>query len=118
MLSEKEEAFLLYWSENRSRQKQRTKQFVIGLATGLAFGLSILFFIFSGWYTRATMIANSRLNPVLFFFIIIAIAVFMAYFYRNYKWEMYEQQYLELTMKKKKTNTNMQQKDLIISPNQ
>jgi hypothetical protein len=111
MLSEKEEAFLLYWSENRSRQKQRTKQFVIGLATGLGFGLSILFFIFSGWYTRATMIANSRLNPFLFFFIIIAIAVFIAYFYRNYKWEMYEQQYQELTIKKKKAKPDMQSKD-------
>jgi hypothetical protein len=109
MLTEKEESFLIYWNENRSRQKQRTKQFVIGLATGLAFGLSILFFIFSGWYTRATMIANSRLNPVLFFIIIIAIAVFMAYFYRNYKWEMYEQQYLELCIKKKKMDAQMHQ---------
>jgi uncharacterized protein YacL len=118
MLTEQEHAFLIYWNDNRSRQKQRTKQFIVGLAIGLAFGLTILFFIFSGWYTRATMIANSRLSPILFFIIIIAVAVFMAYFYRNYKWEMYEQQYLELTAKKKKTeNSNQQNIETDIQPN-
>jgi hypothetical protein len=33
----------------------------------------------------------------------------MAYFYRNYKWEMYEQQYLELCIKKKKMDAQMHQ---------
>lgn len=99
-----EEDFLEYWTSNRIKQKKNTKQFILGLTAGLAIGFSLFIFIFSGWYQRATMVANSKLNPTLFAVIIIVISVFMAYFYRHFKWEQQEQQYLELLAKKKKTD--------------
>lgn len=104
MLTKMEEDFLEYWACNRIKQKKNTKQFIIGLTAGLAISFSLFIFIFSGWYQRATMVANSKLNPTLFAIIIIVICVFMAYFYRNFKWEQQEQQYLELLAKKKKLN--------------
>ncbi len=102
MLTKMEEDFLEYWASNRIKQKKNTKQFIIGLTAGLAISFSLFIFIFSGWYQRATMVANSKLNPTLFAIIIIIISVFMAYFYRNFKWEQQEQQYLEVLAKKKK----------------
>ncbi len=97
-----EEDFLEFWQENRVKEKTNTKNFIIGLTAGLSVCLSIFLFIFSGWYQRATMVANTKLNPTLFAVIIILISVFMAYFYRNFKWEQQEQQYLELLAKKQK----------------
>ena len=109
MLSAKEEEFIQYWQTQRLLQKKNAKQFLIGLTIGLSIGASTLFLIFSGWYQRATMVANTRLSPMILIIIIVAISVFMAYLYRNYKWEVYEQQYLELLAKKKKAETTMQQ---------
>lgn len=107
MLSEKEEAYISFWEANREKQKKNVKQFVVGLSIGLTIGVATFFLILSGWYERANMVANSRLSPLIFTIIIVAIAVFMAYIYRNYQWEMREQQYLELLAKKKK-NANLQ----------
>lgn len=112
MLSEKEIAYISYWEANRDKQKKNSRQFVIGLSIGLSIGAATIFLIMAGWYQRANMIANTKLSPLIFTVIIIAIAVFMAYFYRNYKWEMMEQQYLELMAKKKKqekTQSTVQQ---------
>ncbi len=102
MLSEKEERFIQYWTENREAQKKSFGQFVKGLSTGLIICIGIILTITIGWYERANMEANSNLNPILLIIIIIIIAVFMAFIYRNYHWEMKEQQYLELLDKKKK----------------
>lgn len=102
MLSKKEQDFLDYWEKNRIIQKKNTKQFILGLTFGLFIGLSTLMLIFSGWYQRATMVANTRLSPIVFILIVVIIAVFMAYLNRKFKWERFEQQYLELSAKKKK----------------
>lgn len=109
MLTKMEEDFIAYWQANRIEQKKSTTKFVIGLTAGLAVGLSIFVFIFSGWYQRATMVANTKLNPTVFVIIIITISVFMAYMYRTYTWEQKEQQYLELLAKKKKADKLTQQ---------
>ncbi len=106
MLSEKEEAYIAYWAANREKQKKNVKQFVAGLSIGLTIGAATIFLVLSGWYERANMVANTRLSPLIITFVVIAIAVFMAYLYRNHQWDMREQQYLELLAKKKK-----QQKD-------
>jgi len=102
MLSKQEEDFIVFWEKNRMAQKKNSKQFLIGIIAGLSLGLSTLILIFSNWYQRATMIANSRLNPFLFLIIIVIIAVFMAYLNRKFKWERFEQQYQELLAKKHK----------------
>ena len=77
--------------------------------TLITWNKSIFIFIFSGWYQRATMVANTKLSPTLFIVIIVVISVFTAYFYRIYTWEQKEQQYLELLAKKKKAAKLTQQ---------
>ncbi|MCZ2223542.1 MAG: hypothetical protein LC122_07925 [Chitinophagales bacterium] len=109
MLSKKEEEFIAFWQKNRLAQKKNTKQFLIGLTAGLLIGFTSLLLIFSGWYERATMVANSKLSPIVFLLAVIVLAVFIAFVNRKYKWEQYEQQYLELLAKKKKEEQQMQQ---------
>jgi uncharacterized protein YacL len=102
MLSQKEEAFIAYWSENRTGQKKSFPQYLKGFSIGLTIGIGIILVISIGWYQRANMEANSSLNPFILILIILIISVFMAFLYKNYQWEMKEQQYLELLAKKKK----------------
>ena len=101
MLSEENESFLVYWSENREKQRTSLRPFVIGLSGGLAIGISILLVLESGWYERANMVANSRLSSVVLLVAILVISIFMAFFYRKFRWEMQEQRYLEMLADKK-----------------
>ena len=102
MLSEKEETFIKYWSENRLEQKKSFRQFIKGMSLGITIGIGIIITISVGWYQRANMEANSSLNPFVLLFIILIISVGMAFLYKNHQWEMKEQQYLEFLAKKKK----------------
>ncbi len=108
MLSDKELAFLKYWEENREKQKTNIRPLIIGLSAGLGIGASTLLLLSSNWYERATMEANAKANPTIFFIVIILIAFFLGFFYRNYIWERQEQQYLELIAKKKRWEKNAQ----------
>lgn len=78
------------------------RQLFVGLPVGLLFGGGILLSLGSGWYQRANMVANSQFNPNVLTIAVAAIAVFIAIFYKKYKWDMYEQQYRELMAKKHK----------------
>jgi len=102
MLLEKEEKFILYWQENRLKEKKSFKQYVKGLSVGLGISLAIIIIIASGWYQRANMVVNTKLSALVFLIALVGIVVFMGWLYKNYKWEMAEQQYLELLAKKKK----------------
>ena len=106
MLSSDDETFLIYWSKNREQQKTSARPFLIGLSAGFALGISLIIVLQSGWYERANMEANSRLSSVVFLVAILLISLFMAFFYRKFKWEMQEQRYLELLSQKKKFEIN------------
>ena len=101
MLSEENESFLVYWSVNREKQRTSLRPFIIGLSGGFAIGISILLVLESGWYERANMVANSRLSSVVLLVAILVISIFMAFFYRKFRWEMQEQRYLEMLADKK-----------------
>ena len=105
MLNSEEAVFLDYWSENRVQQKTSTRPFLIGLSAGFVLGISLLIGLSSGWYERASMVANSKMSSFVFLIAILAISFFMAFFYRKFKWEMQEQRYLELLAKKSKNKT-------------
>ena len=116
MLSEQEEKYILFWEENRELEQKSFKQYLKGLSRGLGIGVAILLLLVTGWYTRANMEANSKLSFTVFAIALFGIAVFMAWLYHNYKWEMNEQQYLELLAKKKrldKTNTSESKEDIL-----
>lgn len=101
MLSEEEQNFIIYWEQNRERQKKALKQWLMGLPLGMLFGLPILVNLFSGWYKRANMdlnshISNGEFNPLVLLVALILIISFVAIFSKRHKWEMHEQQYREL----------------------
>jgi len=104
MLTEEEQKFLIYWEDNRLKEKKKLKQLLLGLPIGLLFTLPVLLLLFSGryWYRKADMIANTKLNPVVLLIAIVIIVIFVAIFYKQHDWEMKEQQYLELKAKKEK----------------
>jgi hypothetical protein len=103
MLSEKEEKFMQYWEQNRLNEKKLSRQLYIGLPIGILFAAGILGSVMGGgWYTRAFMVMNAQVNPLIFIIALIAIVFFVAVFYKKFKWEQHEQQYLELAAKKRK----------------
>ncbi|HTN05909.1 hypothetical protein [Agriterribacter sp.] len=96
MLSEEEKAFIIYWEQNRVRQKRMFYQLLVGLPLGLLLALPILVNYLSGWDKRAVMVGNTQSNPLVLIIAVLAIAVFFSIFNRRHKWEMNEQRYLEL----------------------
>ena len=77
MLTDEERAFLDYWKQNRTKELKTWRQLLIGLPLGLIFSLPILINLFSGWYTRANMVARTVEPTVLI--VALAIFVFMPY---------------------------------------
>lgn len=101
MVPNDNDGFLAYWSENREKEKTSTRPFIIGLSSGFAIGVCVILLMESGWYERANMEANSRLNYLVLVLAIMGISFFMAFIYRKFRWEMQEQRYLELMAAKK-----------------
>ena len=106
MLSKQEENFLIYWENNRLSEKKGFKQYLKGLSRGLMIVVAIVLLLVTGWYQRANMEANSKMSGAVFSIALACIVIFMSWLYKKYKWEMNEQQYLELLAKKKKGNNN------------
>ena len=79
------------------------------MSAGFLLGISLIVIVQTGWDQRATMVANSKMSSVVFLLAIILIALFMAFLYRNFRWEMQEQQFLELNAKKKAVNGQSKQ---------
>jgi hypothetical protein len=99
-LSEQEKQYIEYWEKNRLREKKLLNQLLVGLPLGILFGAPVLINLFTGWYKRADMEVNTRLNPIVLIIAILLIIVFVAIFSRKHKWEMKEQQYKEFVAKR------------------
>ena len=106
MSDAEKETFLAYWSKNREKERTSLRPFLVGLSAGFAIGISVILILESGWYERANMVSNSRLSAVILLIAIILLSLFMAFFYRKFRWEMQEQQYLELLAAKRKKEKN------------
>jgi hypothetical protein len=111
MLSKEEAAFIKYWEANRNKQKKVFRQFLVGIPIGLLIVIPTVISLTSGWYKRAEMEANSsNFNPMVLFVALLLIVAFSAIFYQRWKWEQYEQRYLELLAREdqesKKSATN------------
>src|SRR3954454_16965090 len=105
MLTEEEEKFLTDWEKNRNKKTTLLSQISFGLPLGLLISVGILLNYVSGWYTRATMVANGESTPLVLIIAVILITIFCSIFYKRYSHEMNEQRYLELLYKKKQENT-------------
>ena len=105
MLTQQEKDFIVYWENNRERRKKVIKQLFIGLPLGTLLVALILISSLSGWYKRAVMEIN--VNSSLIIVLLIAsllIVAFIVVFSVRHRWEMDEQQYLELKAREKKNN--------------
>lgn len=96
MLSRENEEFLAYWEKEGASQRTSLRPLLAGLSAGLAIGIAVALLLESGWYERASMVANSRLSSVVLVLAIAILSVFMGIFYRKFRWEMMEQRYQEL----------------------
>ena len=105
MLTKEEEAFLLYWEKNRSRQKKLFRQFLVGIPIGLLFVIPIAIYFSSGVYKKADMEANSPyFSPVVLIVALLLIVGFTGVFYQQHQWEQREQRYRELLIKQSAQN--------------
>ena len=102
MLTEEEEKFLTWWQQNREREKKPLRQLSMGFPLGILIGIGILLNFMSGWYTRATMVANSQSTPLVLIFAVVLITLFCSKFYKQHQWEMNDQRFQELVIKKEK----------------
>ncbi len=103
MLNSNDEAFLLYWAKNREQERTSIRPFLVGLSAGFALGVCLILSLYTGWYERANMQANSRMSSLVFLAAIMGVSFFMAFLYRKFRWEMQEQRYMELLARKNKT---------------
>lgn len=101
-----QEVFLQYWQNIREKSKWNPFLFIRGFFIALSLGLIVILSITIGWYQRATMVANAKLNIWVLLIAILGIAFFSAILYNNFKWEQLEQQYQEILAKKKSNSKN------------
>lgn len=74
---------------------------LVGLPFGIVLMIAILLNFMSGWYKRATMVANA--DPSLFIILLIAgiiIVAFAGIFSSYHKWDINETRYKELISRK------------------
>lgn len=100
------EKFIAYWEANRDREKKLWRQIAIGTPIGFIVSIGILSSLFSGWYTRADMIANTELNPTVLIIAVVGIALFIGIIYKKHQWDMNEQRYQEFLAKKEKDTSH------------
>jgi hypothetical protein len=105
MLSKNEINFIDYWASQRNKNKLNPFFFIKGLSLGLLISFLIIAIVGAGWYSRANMQANSKLNPVIFLTSLLLISIFCSVFYNSFKFEQNEQYYNELLAKQKKAET-------------
>lgn len=103
MLTDKEEAFLIYWEKYRLRNKTLLYQLMFGLPIGMGMAVAIGLIYYTGliWYKRAGMV-DSQSSPWVLLIALAIIAVFIAVVGKRFQWEQLEQRYIELKMTKEK----------------
>lgn len=105
MVTEEEKRFVAWWRENRDKEKKVFRQWLIGLPIGLLFAVPILVNFVSGWYKRANMWARAHTDDntgMVLLVAMLAIITFIAIFYKRHRWDMYEQQYLDILSRMEK----------------
>jgi len=107
MLTEKEEKFITYWESVRVDYNHWKSKLIRGLPMAIVFTFPVLFsvsavyFFSPEWYTKIAQSVNVSIFPILIALLICVL--FFAAFRMHFKWEMNEQLYEELKIKKKKS---------------
>ncbi len=108
MISEKDNAFLIYWEKVRDNENTVTSKISRGLPMAFLFTLPIILSVIAvrlfapEWYMKMSATSPGAFITILFAMLIII--VFYAYFRMQFKWEMNEQLYTEIKSKKDKSD--------------
>jgi ABC-type sulfate transport system permease subunit len=104
MLTPEEAGFISYWEENRLKKKRIIRQLSLGLPLGVVLVMAIFVNFFSGWYKRAEMVLRREQTSLILVLLVAAvlIVVFIVVFSVRHKWDINEQRYKELVIKKQK----------------
>lgn len=103
MLTDEEKSFLKYWEQQRTRKKRLIWQLAAGLPLALLIAGGTFLAYFSDWYKRAVMMINWSASGVLVVLIgLVGVVVFIVVFSSRHKWDLNEQHYRELLIKKQK----------------
>lgn len=110
MLTENERLFVEFWEKNRLREKNWKYQLLTGLPIGLLFSVPILALLLSAklWFKGADVLATTMVNPFVLFIAVFIIAVFIAVFHKNHRWDIREQQYRSLKAREEQEKANRQ----------
>jgi hypothetical protein len=109
MLDKAEEDFLVFWEQRRAAGMNHPLTLIKGFSWGLMIGAGVVLMLEMGWYQRADMVAHGKMNAWVLLIGLALIATFLSFFYSRYRWEMNEQHYQELRIKKQKTSTQSDQ---------
>jgi hypothetical protein len=103
-ITEEERKFLVYWEDNRNKERKLINQLMFGLPIGILFSVPLIinFFLGKFWYKRADAVGLSQFNPTVLVLAVLLITVFVALLNRRFRWEKLEQQYLEIKAKEMK----------------
>lgn len=96
MLTKQEKEFMVYWEENRARERSLTHILLYGLPRGLCFGIPILLcFLFHDWYKWLPFISGEDILVVAIG--VFGVVLFYSVFRQYYLWDRKEQQYQEFS---------------------
>ncbi len=103
-ITEEERKFIVYWEDNRNKERKLINQLMFGLPIGILFSVPLIinFFLGKFWYKRADAVGLSQFNPTVLVLAVLLITVFVALLNRRFRWEKLEQQYLEIKAKEMK----------------
>ena len=103
MLTQQEKDFLLYWENNREKERSLTHRLLFGLPRGLCFGIPILVcFLFHDWYKWMPFISGGDILVVAIG--VFGVVLFYSIFRQQYLWDRKEQQYQEITARERRND--------------
>jgi NhaP-type Na+/H+ or K+/H+ antiporter len=105
MLTQEDESFIRYWSEQRLRKKQFLRKTSFGFPLGVFIVLATMISLFSGWYKKADMVLHEYSSLIIMILIAgFGIVAFITIFSAQHKWDQNELHYQELLRKKEQEN--------------
>lgn len=104
MLTKEESGFIEFWEQNRLKKKKVLRQLSVGLPTAVVLVVAIFINLFSGWFKKADMALYREKSSLILVLVIAAllIVIFIVIFSARHRWDLNEQHYRELMIKKER----------------
>ena len=112
MLTNEDENFLKYWSEERQKKKPFFGMASLGLRLGVFIAIGLALSVVAATFSRKANPVLENNSSIIITIIIAAVGIvlFITYFTGQHKWDQNELHYQEL-LRKKQLENEMQQVD-------